>query len=131
MQNWSKTGILGGTTTITPSSGPTDSAVFNYNVTLGNSGTGVSLRTATFSTIANQTGNVSFDWQYAYFHAFCCFPFADLILFDPTSFVDHATYEESSLRATGLKMVMVSGKIGYANQIPTTAYSGRIVRRGE
>ena len=45
--------------------------------------------------------------------------YADLILFDPNSFVDNATYEESTLRATGLNMVMVSGTLVYYDQNPT------------
>ena len=73
MQNWSSSGLIdefgnnSGTTSITPSSGPTASAEFGYNVSL--SGGGVSYRTATFSTTADHTGSISFDWQYDFFHS--------------------------------------------------------------
>jgi len=70
MQNWSSFGISGGTTTINPSSGPTTTAEFSYDVNRGNPGPGVPFRTSTFPTTADQTGTVTFDWQYDLFHAF-------------------------------------------------------------
>jgi hypothetical protein len=70
MENWSSSGIAGGSTSITPPSGPTSSAQFSYNVNLGNPGGGVSFRTATFSTTAAQTGPLSFTYDYSGYHAF-------------------------------------------------------------
>jgi len=77
MQNWNSSGIPPGgippdipygTTSITPSSGSTASAVFGYNVSLLYGG-GVKYRTATFSTTAAHTGTISFDWVYSFHHA--------------------------------------------------------------
>jgi uncharacterized protein YjdB len=67
---WTSSGIAGGTTTIDPVNGDTESVTLGYNVNLGNPGGGVSLRTATFSTVATGTGTVSLDWTYAGYHAF-------------------------------------------------------------
>lgn len=54
--------------------------------------------------------------------------YADLILFDPKIIKDNATYEQSNLRASGIEMVMVSGKIVYKDQSPTGNYPGRILK---
>jgi len=55
--------------------------------------------------------------------------FADLVLFDPNTIKDKATFENSSLKSEGFQFVMVSGQIVYANQSPTNIYSGRIIKR--
>src|SRR5262249_60600897 len=70
LESWTSSGITGGSTTITPSSGPATSAQFSYNVNLGNPGGGVTFRTATFSTTAAASGTVSLNYDYAGFHAF-------------------------------------------------------------
>jgi len=80
MQNWSSSGIYEGTTSITPSSGASDSAEFSYDVNLGYPAGGVSYREATFSTTAANTGTISFDWQYDFFHAWFAVE-ADLYVF--------------------------------------------------
>jgi N-acyl-D-amino-acid deacylase len=54
---------------------------------------------------------------------------ADLVLFDPASVQDNATYEQSNLPATGIEMVFVSGQVVYQNQKPTQVYSGRVIKR--
>ncbi len=54
---------------------------------------------------------------------------ADLILFDPENFRDQATYENSSAKATGLKLVMVNGKIVYEDGVVKNVFSGRVIRR--
>ncbi len=66
MQHWSSSGIDLGTTTITPDSGPTESASFAYDVSplFGP----VSFRTATFSARAAATGTINFDWDYTWVH---------------------------------------------------------------
>ena len=69
MQNWSSSVIPGGTTSITPSSGPATSAEFGYTVNLGSPGGGVTYRTATFSATAAGTGYLTFDWTYDFYHA--------------------------------------------------------------
>jgi len=70
MENWTESGIQGGTTAIEPDSGSTASAVFSYDVQLG--GGGVSFRMATFAVPVPKSGVVSFDWVYTGFHAWCC-----------------------------------------------------------
>jgi len=55
--------------------------------------------------------------------------YADLVLFDPNTIMDNATYEESSLRATGIEMVMVSGIAVYYDQKPSNIYSGRVLKK--
>jgi hypothetical protein len=77
MQNWSSSGIFQGTTSISPSTGPATSAAFSYDV----SGLPyVIYRTATFSATAAVTGEVSFDWTYAFHH--CWFHvYADFYVF--------------------------------------------------
>jgi hypothetical protein len=69
LQNWSSTGITGGSTSITPMTGPSVTADFGYDVDLGNPGPGVTFRTAEFKTRAAGTGTVSFDWDYNGIHA--------------------------------------------------------------
>lgn len=55
--------------------------------------------------------------------------YADLVLFDPDTVKDNATFENSSLKSEGIICVMVSGKIVYANKMPTNVYSGRIITK--
>ncbi len=69
LQNWSAT-ATGGTTTITPSSGPANQASFAYKINLGNPGGGVPTKTYTYQEIAPVTGTISFNWHYTGFHAF-------------------------------------------------------------
>ncbi|MBV9771926.1 MAG: putative Ig domain-containing protein, partial [Bryobacterales bacterium] len=68
LQYWMPSGSNGGTTTITPASGPSTSAQFAYSINTG--GGGVSARTWTFQDTAAGTGNVSFNWSYTGFHAY-------------------------------------------------------------
>jgi len=55
--------------------------------------------------------------------------FADLVLFDPDSIKDKATFENNSLKSEGIIFVMVSGEIVYSNQASTGVFSGRIIER--
>ena len=55
--------------------------------------------------------------------------YADLVLFNPETLKDNATYEQSSLRVSGIELVLVSGEVVYRNQSPTGKYVGRILRR--
>ena len=55
--------------------------------------------------------------------------YADLVLFDPVTVKDKATFENNSLKSEGINFVMVSGKIVYVNQMPTEVYSGRIIKK--
>ncbi len=55
--------------------------------------------------------------------------YADLVLFDPLSFRDNATYIKSNQRASGLSLVLVSGAIVYKDQLPTNRFPGRVIKR--
>jgi hypothetical protein len=67
LNNWSQSGILGGTTSM---SGSAEQLSMIYNVDLGNPGGGVSQRTAIFSIVVPESGIVEFDWLWTGFHAF-------------------------------------------------------------
>jgi len=68
LQNWTSSGITGGTTSITPSSGPSVTGEFAYDV--NTPGAGISFRQASFTAIAQATGVVSFDYDHSGFHSF-------------------------------------------------------------
>jgi hypothetical protein len=70
LDQWTASGITGGSTSILPIVAETDTAWFAYTVNLGNPGQGVSHRTATFSATAARSGTVTLDWQYTGYHAF-------------------------------------------------------------
>jgi len=65
--NWTTDGIDGGTATVDTAVSDSTTAVFSYAVNLG--GGGVSERFATFETVAEATGTVTFTWNYDWFHA--------------------------------------------------------------
>jgi N-acyl-D-amino-acid deacylase len=54
--------------------------------------------------------------------------FADLVVFDPATIQDHATYEQPHQYATGVSQVIVNGTLALENGEPTAARSGRFVR---
>jgi N-acyl-D-amino-acid deacylase len=54
--------------------------------------------------------------------------FADLVIFDPSSIQDHATYEKPHQLSTGVSYVLVNGKMAIKDGAPTGATPGRIVR---
>jgi N-acyl-D-amino-acid deacylase len=53
---------------------------------------------------------------------------ADVVVFDPTTIIDHATYEEPHRYATGVRDVLVNGGIVLRGGEPTGAMPGRVVR---
>ncbi len=55
--------------------------------------------------------------------------FADLVLFDPQTVIDRATFEEPERAAAGIDMVMVNGSVAYAAGKWTGSRSGRALRR--
>jgi N-acyl-D-amino-acid deacylase len=57
--------------------------------------------------------------------------FADLVVFDPDTIGDLATYEEPHQYATGVKHVVVNGEPALSDGIPTGLVSGRALRRGQ
>jgi N-acyl-D-amino-acid deacylase len=54
--------------------------------------------------------------------------YADVVVFDPATVQDHATYENPSQLATGVTHVLVNGQIALADGHPTGAHSGQFVR---
>ncbi|HYW32831.1 MAG TPA: amidohydrolase family protein [Gemmatimonas sp.] len=55
--------------------------------------------------------------------------FADLIVFDPRTIRDEATYVEPTKLATGMRWVFVNGVAAVANSTPTGALAGQALRR--
>lgn len=54
--------------------------------------------------------------------------FADVVIFDPDTVQDHATYDEPQQFATGVSDVFVNGVQALKDGEPTGAHSGRFVR---
>jgi N-acyl-D-amino-acid deacylase len=54
--------------------------------------------------------------------------FADVVVFDPATIADHATYEEPHQYATGMRHVFVNGVRVLSDGEPTGAMGGRVVR---
>ncbi|MBT3996621.1 MAG: D-aminoacylase [Chloroflexi bacterium] len=55
--------------------------------------------------------------------------FADLVLFDPDTVIDRATYEDSRVAPTGMPHVIVNGKFAVKNGEHAGSRSGRALRR--
>ena len=55
--------------------------------------------------------------------------FADVIIFDPNTVVDRSTYEQPELLATGMKFVIVNGKVAVENGAFTGVLAGRALRK--
>ena len=53
---------------------------------------------------------------------------ADIVVFDPATIQDHATYTEPHQYATGVSRVIVNGVLALENGEPTAARPGRFVR---
>jgi N-acyl-D-amino-acid deacylase len=54
--------------------------------------------------------------------------FADIVVFDPETIADRATFEKPHQYAVGVKHVFVNGEAVIANGGPTGAKPGRVVR---
>jgi N-acyl-D-amino-acid deacylase len=54
--------------------------------------------------------------------------FADVVLFDPATIQDHATFAEPHQYSTGVSHVIVNGVLALENGEPTAARPGRFVR---
>jgi N-acyl-D-amino-acid deacylase len=55
---------------------------------------------------------------------------ADLVLLDPQSFIDNATYDHPTRRPAGVVGVWVAGRAVWRDGAPTTAHPGDVVRDG-
>jgi dihydroorotase/N-acyl-D-amino-acid deacylase len=56
--------------------------------------------------------------------------YADLVVFDPATVADLATYEEPARHPVGIEHVVVNGRLAVANGVETAERSGRLLRRG-
>ncbi|HKC17212.1 MAG TPA: D-aminoacylase [Steroidobacteraceae bacterium] len=54
--------------------------------------------------------------------------FADIVVFDPDSIQDHATYQNSHQLSTGVSDVIVNGRLALKDGKPTGAATGRVIR---
>lgn len=54
--------------------------------------------------------------------------FADVVVFDPATISDHATYEKPHQLSTGVEDVWINGIQALKNGVATGAHSGRVVR---
>jgi len=54
--------------------------------------------------------------------------FADVVVFDPNTVQDHATYDKPHQLSTGVSYVIVNGKLAVSEGKATGAASGRVVR---
>lgn len=54
--------------------------------------------------------------------------YADVVVFDPATIADHATYDKPAQLATGVRDVLVNGAFAYRNGKPTGVATGRVVR---
>jgi N-acyl-D-amino-acid deacylase len=54
--------------------------------------------------------------------------FADVVVFDPATITDHATYDNPARLATGVEQVLVNGRFALRDGAPTGAPTGRVVR---
>lgn len=56
--------------------------------------------------------------------------YADLVLFDPVTVVDHATFDTPQALATGIRATWVNGTQVFESGRATSRYAGRPLRRG-
>jgi N-acyl-D-amino-acid deacylase len=54
--------------------------------------------------------------------------FADIVVFDPATIQDHATFEKPQQYSTGVSHVVINGGVALANGEPTGKATGRVVR---
>lgn len=54
---------------------------------------------------------------------------ADITVFDPKTVIDHATYEQPTLRSEGIRYVIVNGQVALDNGRTTGVQAGRALRR--
>jgi N-acyl-D-aspartate/D-glutamate deacylase len=54
--------------------------------------------------------------------------YADVVVFDPATFRDKATYDKPLQWATGAKLVLVNGQVAVENEKPTERLAGKAIR---
>ena len=55
--------------------------------------------------------------------------FADLVVFDPATIIDNATFKDPNLLASGIDRVWVNGQLVYRDRQTTGTLPGRPLRR--
>ena len=56
--------------------------------------------------------------------------YADLVVFDPTTVADVATYEDPARHPVGIEHVVVNGRLAITDGAETNERPGRLLRRG-
>jgi hypothetical protein len=56
---------------------------------------------------------------------------ADVVVFNPDTIADHATFEEPTLLSEGVRFVLVNGTLAVKDADPTPVRTGKALRRGE
>jgi N-acyl-D-aspartate/D-glutamate deacylase len=54
---------------------------------------------------------------------------ADIVVFDPTTIIDHATYEDPTAMSDGIVHVLVNGEVAWRDGAATGAQAGRVLRK--
>ena len=54
--------------------------------------------------------------------------YADVVVFDPATFRDNATFEKPLQWASGVKLLLVNGQVAVENENPSEKLAGRVVR---
>ena len=57
--------------------------------------------------------------------------YADLVLFNPETIIDHATMKEPMAMSSGIERVWVNGALAFDDGAPTDTFAGQVVRRSE
>jgi N-acyl-D-aspartate/D-glutamate deacylase len=57
--------------------------------------------------------------------------FADVAVFDPATIRDEATFLEPELLATGVRWVLVNGRLAVEDGVPTHELAGKVLSRGD
>ena len=55
--------------------------------------------------------------------------FADITIFNASTIIDNATYENPEQKASGISHVLVNGKVAWCNNTSTDTRAGRVLRR--
>ena len=57
--------------------------------------------------------------------------FADITLFNASTIIDNASYEQPKQAASGISYVIVNGEVAWENNGPTGKRAGRVLRRNK
>jgi N-acyl-D-amino-acid deacylase len=57
--------------------------------------------------------------------------FADLVVFDPVTIIDEATYETPKKRSIGVMQVFVNGDLSFSEESGSTGRAGRLIGGGD